>query len=56
MSKLVGSIQEGAGFLKEEAGEKLGDKQMARDGRKLRNKGKIKQGKRQKLTEPGTGN
>lgn len=50
-----GSIKEGAGFIKEETGELLKDKEMMDEGRALRNKGRIEDGKAPKLTEPGTG-
>lgn len=50
-----GSIKEGAGFVKEEAGELIKDKKMMKEGRDLRNEGRIEDGKAPKLTEPGTG-
>lgn len=50
-----GSIKETAGFIQEETGEKLGNKNMAQEGRNLRNEGRIENGKAPKLTEPGTG-
>lgn len=50
-----GQIKEAAGFIKEETGEKLGNKKMAQEGRNLRNEGRIEDGKPPKLTEPGTG-
>lgn len=50
-----GSIKEAAGFIKEETGEKIGNDQMAQEGRDLRNEGRIEDGKMPKLTKPGTG-
>lgn len=50
-----GSIKEAAGFIKEETGEKLKNNRMAREGRNLRNEGRIEVGKAPKLTRPGTG-
>lgn len=52
---VTGSIKEAAGFIKEETGEKLGNEQMAQEGRDLRNEGRIEDGKMPKLTKPGTG-
>ena len=49
-----GRIEEGAGFVKEEAGEKLNKPGMAQEGRDLRNKGRVQDGKAPKLTVPGT--
>ena len=50
-----GHIKEGAGFIKEETGEALKNKQMAYEGRDLRNEGRIEDGKMPKLSEPGKG-
>lgn len=52
---IAGKTKEAAGFIKEETGEKFKDKKMAWEGRELRNKGRIEDGKAPKLTEPGTG-
>jgi hypothetical protein len=49
-----GNIKEAAGYVKEEVGEKLDNDKMAREGRELRNKGRIEDGKMPKLTKPGT--
>ena len=50
-----GKIKEGAGYLEEEAGEILKNKKMAKEGRQVRNEGRVEDGKRPKLTEPGQG-
>ena len=39
------SVKEAAGFIKEEAGEMLGSCQIAKEGRKLRNKARKESGK-----------
>ncbi len=52
---ITGAVKEAAGFVKEEAAEKLGKDQMAQEGRDLRNEGRIEDGKMPKLTKPGTG-
>ena len=52
---IAGKTKEAAGFIKEETGEKLKDNKMAQEGRDLRNKGRIEDGKAPKLTKPGTG-
>lgn len=49
-----GAIKEGAGYVKEETGELLKDQKMAREGRELRNKGRVEEGKFPKTTKPGT--
>jgi len=51
-----GKIEEAAGYLKEETGEKLGKDNMAQKGRDLRNEGRIEDGKAPKLDKPGTEN
>jgi len=53
---VAGKIKEAAGYVKEEAAEKLGNDKMAKEGRELRNEGRIEDGKFPKLTKPGTGN
>lgn len=50
-----GKVKEGAGYLKEEANEKLGNEKMAREGRQLRNEGRIENGKAPKTGKPGSG-
>lgn len=50
-----GSLKEAAGYLKEEAGEKLKNRKMAHEGRSLRNEGRLEDGKAPKLNEPGSG-
>lgn len=47
-------IERGAGYVKEETGEALKNRKMANEGRALRNKGRIKDGKAPKATKPGT--
>lgn len=49
-------LKKGAGFAKEELGEKLGNEKMARKGRQLRNEGRIAEGQAPKTKKPGTGN
>lgn len=55
MNKIKSSIKEAAGIVKEETGEILGDKKMAREGRNVRNQGRAAKGKAPKLGEPGKG-
>jgi len=55
MPKVTGPVKEAAGFAKEEAGEKLGNQAMADEGRDLRNRGRMEQGKDILLGTPGTG-
>lgn len=55
MDKIKASLKEAAGYTEEEAGEILGNKEMADKGRKLRNEGRIEKGKSPKMTEPGEG-
>lgn len=50
-----GTIKEGAGYVKEEMNEKLGNEREARKGRNLRNEGRIENGKLPKTGKPGTG-
>lgn len=50
-----GSIKEAAGYLEEEAGEKLKKPGMAQKGRDLRNEGRVEDGKKPKTSIPGTG-
>ena len=52
---IKGSVKEAAGFIKEEAGEKLKNNKMAQEGRNLRNKGRIENGEAPKTTKPGSG-
>jgi hypothetical protein len=54
---IKGQIKEAAGFIKEEAYEhgKSPDSQAkAREGRELRNEGRLEDGKSPKTTKPGT--
>lgn len=50
-----GKIKEGAGYVKEELNEKLGNEREARKGRQLRNEGRIESGKMPKTGKPGKG-
>ena len=52
---IEGKAKEAAGFVKEEAGEKLKNDKMADEGRELRNEGRVEDGKPAKTTKPGTG-
>jgi uncharacterized protein YjbJ (UPF0337 family) len=52
---IKGNIKEGAGFIKEEIGEKRGNMRQAQEGRDLRNEGRMEDGKMPKLTIPGSG-
>ena len=56
---IKGEIEEAAGFVKEEAfehGKSPKSKELAQEGRDLRNEGRVEDGKAPKTTEPGTGN
>jgi len=55
MPKVTGPIKEAAGFTKEELGEKLADPKMAQEGRDLRNRGRMEQGKDILVGTPGLG-
>ena len=48
-----GNIKEAAGFLKEETGEILKNDKMAREGRNLRNEGRMQDGELPKMTPIG---
>jgi hypothetical protein len=55
---IKGHIKEAVGFAKEEAneyGKSAASKAKAQEGRKLRNEGRIEDGKPPKTTKPGTG-
>ncbi len=52
---IKGKAKEAAGFVKEETAEKLKNDKMADEGRKLRNEGRVEDGKAPKTTKPGTG-
>ena len=52
---IKGKLKEAAGFVEEEAGEKIKDDKVADKGRKLRNEGRVADGKPAKTTKPGTG-
>lgn len=55
---IKGEIKEAAGFIKEEMnehGKDAASQQKAREGRSLRNEGRIEDGKLPKTGEPGTG-
>lgn len=54
MNKVEASIKEASGYIEEEAGELLHDDKMALKGRRLRNEGRMEQGKAPKLSKPGT--
>ena len=52
-----GQIKEGAGFLKEEMnehGKSPESQRKAKEGRDLRNEGRVEDGKSVKTTKPGT--
>jgi hypothetical protein len=52
-----GEIKEAAGFVKEEAyehGKSSDSLRKAREGRDLRNEGRVEDGKAPKTTKPGT--
>ncbi len=50
-----GKMKEAAGFVEEEAGEVIDNKDMMNKSRNLRNEGRVEDGKAPKLTKPGTG-
>jgi len=55
---IKGKLKETAGFVKEELyehGQSPEAKRKAEEARKLRNEGRIEDGKNPKLTPPGTG-
>ncbi|ADU13665.1 hypothetical protein [Asticcacaulis excentricus] len=54
MGDIKGSIKETAGGVEEELGEALKNDKMAEDGRKLRNEGRIEQGKMPKVNPVGS--
>lgn len=49
-----GKLKEAAGFIKEEAGEKMDRNDIANKGRALRNEGRAENGKAPMITKPGT--
>ena len=51
-----GNAKEFAGFVKEEAGEALNKPNMAKEGRDLRNEGRIQDGQLPKTKPIGTDN
>jgi hypothetical protein len=54
---IKGQAKEAAGFIKEEAfehGKSAESQQKAKEGRELRNEGRIEDGKAPKVTKPGT--
>ncbi|MGI4020289.1 MAG: hypothetical protein ACRYFA_02170 [Janthinobacterium lividum] len=51
---IKGKAREAAGFVKEETCEKPKNEKMADEGRELRNKGRVEDGKAPKTTKPGT--
>ena len=51
-----GKIEEAAGYLEEETGELVGNKNLANKGRKNRNAGRIENNKPPKTTPMGSGN
>lgn len=56
---IKGKIKEAVGFVKEEAyehGTSPESQKKAQEGRRLRNEGRIEDGKDVKVTPPGTGN
>ncbi|WHU02417.1 hypothetical protein [Sphingomonas sp. NIBR02145] len=55
---IEGKIKEAAGYVKEEAfehGTSAESQAKAKEGRDLRNEGRIEDGKAPKTTEPGSG-
>lgn len=54
-NNIAAGAKKAAGFIKEETGELLENEKMAREGRDLRNEGRIENGEKPKLTKPGTG-
>jgi hypothetical protein len=55
MGKLKSNMKKSVGYLEEETGEALRDREMARAGRELRNEGRIEKGEQPKTGEPGSG-
>jgi len=53
---VTGNVKEAAGYVKEETGELVGSDKMAKEGRDLRNEGRLEDGKAPKVTKPGTTN
>jgi len=53
MPSVTGPVKEAMGYAKEEAGEKLGKPDMAQEGRDLRNRGRMEQGKDVLVGTPG---
>lgn len=51
-----GNAKEFAGFVKEETGEALKDPKMAKEGRALRNEGRMQDGQLPKVKPIGTDN
>ena len=50
---IKGNLKEAAGYVKEETGELINDKEMAIKGRALRNEGRMQDGQLPKLTPVG---
>ncbi len=53
-----GRVKEAAGFVKEEAfehGKSAESQEKAKEGRELRNEGRVEDGKAPKTSQPGTG-
>ena len=55
MNKFNANVKDAAGYVKEETGEMLDDKKMAKEGRELRNEGRMEKGEFPKTGEPGEG-
>lgn len=51
-----GKIEEATGYIEEETGEAVGSASLTKKGRKMRNAGRLKDGKAPKVTPPGSGN
>ena len=56
MSQIEAHLKEAAGYVCEEVGEIIGSDTVAVQCRRLRNEGRIANGKPPKLTPPGTEN
>ncbi len=54
MSNIKSSVKETAGSVEEEVGEALHNEKMAEKGRRLRNEGRVGNGKMPKVTKVGS--
>ena len=55
MNKFNANIKDATGYVKEETGEMLDNEKMAKEGRDLRNEGRIEKGELPKTGTPGEG-